>query len=339
VRQEAFDVILLDIMMPEMDGYEVLRRLKADDALRHIPVIMVSALHELSGVARCIELGADDYLGKPFEPVLLRARIGACLEKKRADDRAAALLAQLTENYQRLQELEKLRDDLTGMIVHDLRTPLTSLIEGMRTLDAVGDMNDDQREMAGIAMAGGETLLGMINDLLDVDKLESGALQLEYGDVSGAELVAAAVGQVGALAHGRGVAIATRIGSDLPAVRGDEKKLLRTLVNLLGNAIKFTPSGGTITVTVDGEPGALRPSVRFSVTDTGDGIPPEAFGRIFEKFGQVALGRGGRTIGTGLGLTFCKLAVEAHGGSIAVESEPGQGSTFRFTIPLTEGLA
>jgi signal transduction histidine kinase len=114
-------------------------------------------------------------------------------------------------------------------------------------------------------------------------------------------------------------------------LRGDENKLRRTLVNLLGNAIKFTPSGGTVTIGV--RHSREGPSVVFSISDTGEGIPAEAFGRIFEKFGQVQSRQGGRIMSTGLGLTFCKLAVEAHGGQIAVESVPGQGSTFCFTIP------
>jgi len=333
VRAQPFDLVLLDIMMPELDGYAVLEQLKADDALRPIPVIMISALDELDGVVRCIEMGAEDYLPKPFNPILLKARIGACLERKRAQDREAQLFGQCRESFGRLQQLEKLRDDLTHMIIHDLRTPLTSVMTGIQSLEVVGDLNADQREMVGFAVTGGETLLAMIGDLLDVDKLESGSMQLEYATLSAAELVASAVAQVASLAAGKQLTLVQRAAADLPRVRGDEGKLRRTLVNLLGNAVKFTHSGGTIAIgsrqAGDGK------SLEFSVTDTGEGIPPEAFERIFEKFGQVETRRGGRLQSTGLGLTFCKLAVEAHGGSIAVESTPGQGSTFRFTIPFS----
>jgi two-component system, sensor histidine kinase and response regulator len=332
LHADSFDLVLLDIMMPEMDGYEVLRRLKADDRLQHVPVIMISAVSELDSVVRCIEMGAEDYLPKPFNPTLLKARIGACLEKKRARDREMQLFEQLQQNYKRLHELEKQRDDLTHMIIHDLRTPLTSLIAGMQTLDVVGDLNEDQREMMGIAVTSGETLLGMINDLLDVEKLESGAMQLEYAELSAAELVASALSQVASLSESKQLTLVRQIAADLPPLRGDENKLRRTLVNLLGNAIKFTPSGGA--VTVEARRSNEAQSVRFSVSDTGEGIPLEAFGRIFEKFGQVESRQGGRSMSTGLGLTFCKLAVEAHGGHIGVESAPGQGSVFCFTIPL-----
>ena len=254
-------------------------------------------------------------------------------ERRRAHDVELRYTAELQESYRRLQELEKLRDDLTHMIIHDLRTPLASVITGMQTLEMVGDLNDDQREMMGIAVIGGETLLGMINDLLDVEKLESGTMQLDYAHLSAADLVNSAIAQVSALIEVKQLKLIRQIATDLPLVRGDESKLRRTLVNLLGNAIKFTPSGGTITI--ESRRGIDEPTVVFSVIDTGEGIPPEAFGRIFEKFGQVETRKSGHVMSTGLGLTFCKLAIEAHGGFIGVESEPEQGSTFCFALPLS----
>jgi two-component system sensor histidine kinase/response regulator len=335
LRLESFDLVLLDIMMPEMDGYETLSRIKADERLQHLPVIMISALSEVDSVVRCIEMGAEDYLFKPFNPILLRARIGASLDKKRAHDRETQLFEQLQQNFKRLQELEKLRDDLTHMIIHDLRTPLSSVIMGMQTLDVVGELNADQREMMQIAVSGGETLLGMINDLLDVEKLESGSMQLDYATLIPGELVLFAEGQVASLAANKQLRLALHIAPDLPSLRGDENKLRRTLVNLIGNAIKFTPPDGTVIVGVRHD--SEKATIEFSVSDTGEGIPMDAFGRIFEKFGQVESRRGGRVMSTGLGLTFCKLAVEAHGGHITVESTPGQGSTFSFSIPIAGG--
>ncbi len=332
MRAQAFDMVLLDIMMPEMDGYEVLKQIKADHALRHIPVIMISALDEVDSVVRCIEMGAEDYLPKPFNPTLLKARVYACLEKKRAHDRELRFLEQLQQNYKRLQELEKLRDDLMHMIIHDLRTPLSSVMMGMQTLEMVGDLNQAQLEVMGIALTGGETLLGMINHLLDVDKMEAGSMQLDYAVLDAAHLVNVAASQIASLAQSRHLTLEKLISPGLPPFRGDENKLLRTLVNLLGNAIKFTAPGGTISVATSESDD--QQSLVFSVTDTGEGIPPEAFEHIFEKFGQVKSRQEGRVTSTGLGLTFCKLAVQAHNGQIEVQSVPGQGSTFAFTIPL-----
>ena len=325
MRGVAFDLVLLDMMMPDMDGYEVLRRIKGDPMLQHVPVVMISALSEVQSVVRCIEAGAEDYLAKPFDPTLLQARIGACLEKKRGRDREGALFAQLQENYKRLQEVEKLRDDMRNMIVHDLRTPLTSVIAGVEMLGNHGTLSESQREMISIATQGGKTLLSMINDLLDVEKMESGAATLHYEELSAGALVAEALTQVASLAEMEGTSLVTNVASGLPLFKGDANKLSRTIVNLVANAIKFTRAG-VVTISVSQQ----TESLRFAVRDTGRGIPAEAFGRIFEKFGQLDARN---KVGTGLGLAFCKLAVEAHGGSIGVESTIGEGSTFWFTIP------
>ncbi|HYC90923.1 MAG TPA: response regulator [Thermoanaerobaculia bacterium] len=331
MRETEFDLVLLDILMPDMDGYEVLGHIKEDETLRRVPVIMISAIDEVQSVVRCIDAGADDYLAKPFDPTLLRARIGASLEKKRGRDREAALYAQLQENYTRLQEVEKLRDDMRNMIVHDLRTPLTAVIAGVEMLASHGELSESQRTMISIASGGGRTLLGMINDLLDVEKMESGASLLQYTQLSADTLVASALAQVGTLAEMEETSLLSGVDPGLPPFAGDESKLCRTLVNLIANAIKFTRAG---TVSVSASQDDPR-HIRFAIRDTGTGIPTESFDRIFEKFGQ--LGPGHR-VGTGLGLTFCKLAVEAHGGTIDVESMPGVGSTFSFTIPVTQTL-
>jgi len=332
MHESAFDLVLLDIMMPEMDGFEVLKRLKSDDRLEHIPVIMISAMSEIDSAVRCIELGAEDYLPKPFDPVLLRARTVACLERKRAHDREDRFTKELQESYRRSQELERMRDDLTNMIVHDLRTPLTSVITGLQTMEVMGELDETQRELLNITLVGGQTLLGMVNDLLDISKMEDGSLQIETKEIAPGDLIDTAVRQVYSLASSKNLKLVTEIAPLIPSLVADNDKLLRTLVNLLSNAIKFTPTGGKVTVAAciseDGK------SLQFSVRDTGEGIPPDAFGRIFEKFGQVETRTAGRKHSTGLGLTFCKLVAEAHGGSIWVESKMGDGSTFTFTIPL-----
>lgn len=329
---ESFDLILLDLMMPELDGYQTLQQIKSDPAIANTPVIMVTALDEIESAARCIEMGAADYLTKPFNPTLLRARINASLRTKWARDRENQLTAELQENYEKLLAAEKMRDDLTGMIVHDLRTPLTSVLSGLMTIDSLGTLDSGQQEMLSISIHGAETLLGMINDLLDISKSEDGSLQLEYGSVTAHKLIADAQKQVALLARNRGVTLVEALEPDLPSFTGDDHKLHRALVNILGNAIKFTPTGGSITLgarrTEEGE-------LLFSVQDTGEGIPEDAFQRIFDKFGQVENRKAGRKMSTGLGLTFCKMAVEAHGGRIWVESTMGVGSTFLFTVPLS----
>lgn len=332
LHAEPFDLVLLDVLMPEMDGHAVLDEIKNDPELRGIPVIVVSGVDELDSVVRCIESGAEDFLHKPVNPTLLRARINASLEKKRLRDQEVRLHRQLQENFNRLQELEKLRDSLTHMVVHDLRTPLTALLSGLYSMETLGELNADQDEFWRMAVSGGETLLGMINDLLDVSKMENGSMRLAYSNPTPEMLVERAIRQVEQLAREKNLELRTLMPPKLPILTVDEDKLRRVIVNLLANAIKFTPAGGVVTVAV--RAGDCGDVVRFSVQDTGEGIPREAFGRIFEKFGQVESRTAGQYNSTGLGLTFCKMAVETHGGSIWVDSEVGMGSKFSFTVPI-----
>lgn len=337
LRAEPFDTVLCDITMPDMDGFQVLEQIMGDETLKHIPVIMVSGFGQMTGVVSCIEMGAADYIHKPADPALLRARVENCLVKKRWIEQELNLRRELEQRYAQLQQLEKLRDSLTHMIVHDLRTPLTSFLSGLQTVEYLGELSDDQKECLDVSIHGGNTLLGMINDLLDISKMESGTLTLERGETQVEELGEHSIEQVIALAKDKEINLVAQVAPDLPPIQADSDKLSRTLVNLLGNSIKFTPPGGSITLSALFVPRPDRTdSVVFCVSDTGEGIPEESFARIFEKFGQVESRRAGRVKSTGLGLTFCKMVVEAHGGRIWVESTPGQGSRFFFALPTPD---
>jgi two-component system, sensor histidine kinase and response regulator len=324
-RSNASDVILLDVMLPKLDGFEVCRRLKADARTAPIPILLITALTDRQDRLTGIKAGANDFLTKPIDAQDVVLRVSNALYTKRLYD-------QLADNYQRLRQLEVLRDDLTHMIVHDLRTPLTSVITGMQTVEMSGELNELQQQCLRLALAGGQTLLGMINDVLHVSKMEDGSLRLEYQDVTPADLVEDAMAEIQALAGAKGISLIRNFPADAGAFCGDAEKLRRTLVNLLGNAIRFTPQGGSITVSIELE--AAERKVTFKVRDTGPGIPADAHDRVFEKFGQVQSEGSSQKLSTGLGLTFCKLAVEAHGGQIWVESELGRGSTFSFSIPV-----
>ena len=172
----------------------------------------------------------------------------------------------------------------------------------------------------------------MINDLLDISKMESGTLTLELGQVDLRHTVEEAANTVKGLAREKELELVVEVEVELPEIEADPDKLRRTVVNLLGNAVKFTPSGGRVSVGAKNVPD--RDAVLLYTSDTGEGIPEEYREKIFEKFGQVETRKSGRKMSTGLGLTFCKMVAEAHGGRIWVESEPGKGSTFYVELPV-----
>jgi len=235
---------------------------------------------------------------------------------------------------------EELREDMADMLVHDLRTPLSALSFGLHTMRLLGDLNEAQRQCVEVSLEGGQTSLHMLDDLLDIRKMEAGALGLQWRAVSATELVQCALRQVEWLARSKGLHLESEITPELPDFCGDEERLRRTLVNLLGNAIKFTPAGGTVRISAhpaksDRESDRERHlAIAFAVSDNGEGIPRAAFDKIFEKFGQVETRLAGRGSSSGLGLTFCKMIVEAHGGHIHVKSELGHGSTFELVLPV-----
>jgi len=240
------------------------------------------------------------------------------------------LLAQhFHANYLALRNLEMEREELVGMLVHDLRNPLTSLLMGLDMLRIAGSVEEVRETLDG-AQQGAQFLLRMVNDILDISKSKAGRLGLDLRDVSAKEVVDIACTLIGQMAAEAGIQIKVNVAADVPIFKGDKEKIRRMLVNLISNAVQHTPQKGEITVSVHRDPEAKR--IIFEVADTGMGIPKEAFGNIFEKFNQSRTRKTGK-LSTGLGLPFCKMAVEAHGGHIWVESELGQGTIFRFEIP------
>jgi len=229
----------------------------------------------------------------------------------------------------RILDLEQMRDSLIHMMVHDLRTPLTSIVGGLQTVVDVDYDPELVRELVPIAVASANTLVDMVSTILDLNKMEHGGLPLDLGPTNLAEVVGLATSQVEGLARERGHTLRTDLADACPSLTADAEKLRRLFINLLGNAIKFTPSGGTITVTTACEPDG----VRLSVSDTGPGIPADQLDRIFDKYAQVQ-GAHPQRNSTGLGLTFCKMVADAHGGRIWAESELGHGSTFNVVLPL-----
>jgi PAS domain S-box-containing protein len=245
------------------------------------------------------------------------------------------------------KELERMREDLTDMIIHDLRSPLTVIMGGLHLLKRViKDPSARVEMLLGMATSSSQGMLELVNSLLDISRLEAGQMQLEIRARSLPDLVDLACERVAPLALEDDITLQVDLSPDLPQVAVDADLVTRVLINLLDNAIKFSHQGGVVSVTAHG--GSAVPTseessgilsqqyISVSVTDTAPGIPEEYREKIFEKFSQVGKRESRRGQGSGLGLTFCKLVIEAHSGHIWVESQIGQGSTFTFTLPVAE---
>ena len=238
---------------------------------------------------------------------------------------------QLHTDYLQLRNLELFRAEMVQMLVHDLRNPLASFMSGLDTIVRIGKLTDIQKRCLSLARNGGNTLAQMIDSILDLSKSEIDRLELKLAVSSPTEIVQAACDQMMSLAEKSDVLLVC-CTSELPALMVDFEKLRRVMVNLVSNAIQNTPPGGKIFVqAIETE----RKTIQFTVQDTGRGIPAEAFDRIFQKFERLQPEQGiGSLNGTGLGLPFSQMVVEAHGGKIWVESELGSGTSFHFTIPI-----
>ncbi len=324
VQSGACDVVLLDVMMPGINGLEVCRRLKADLKTAAIPVLMVTALVESEQRHLGIDAGANDYLTKPIDrrDVILRVRNAVY---------AKHLYDKVQQDLDRLSELDKLQDNLTHMIVHDMRSPLMIVDWSYDfLLNEKALLNPKQSEYVAMGQSCCRELVEMVNSLLDISRMESGNMPLNRIPCDLLEIARKAVEPVALLALKKRLTLL--VDGQTATVVADRDIMHRIFVNLLGNAIKFSPEDSTITVGITVAGGTLR----ATVTDQGCGIPPEYHTMIFEKFGQVDPRHKEQKHSSGLGLTFCKLAVEAHGGVIGIESEPGKGSTFWFSIPVYE---
>lgn len=263
----------------------------------------------------------------------LRASDNARKFSSRAETQLVRQLSQLQTEKQQLVELEHIRQDTIDLIVHDLRHPISSLFGAIKILEMVlpEEVLTQNQQLIDIANSNCDLLQLMVESLLDVARMEEGNFNLNKRSVNLYGFVQEAVNRVRFLAGMENIAIQPSFASDLPIIDADEEKLHRIMGNLLHNAIKFTPGGGSVTVVVE----PVDQAALFSVIDAGPGIPPENRQHIFDRFVQLN-GERPRTGGFGLGLAFCKMAVEAHGGKIWVEPGiNGEGSKFMFTIPVT----
>jgi two-component system sensor histidine kinase/response regulator len=323
------DIILLDILMPDMDGFETLKRLRANRATAKIPVIFLTAQRkDPDSIATGLALGAEQYLTKPIDTEELLVRTKMMIRLKRAE-----------------AELERTKADFMAMLVHDLRSPLIgikSVIELLQETTKGTPLNDDHIELLNSAHASAGKLLDLVGDFLDLSKYEAGTITFEKCAVPVSRFIDPVVRQMDIQFKQRNVKLAQNIPPGLPPVYVDALKTEQVVMNLLGNALKFTKSGGAVALEAAfdaGTPDTILPRasgvfVRISVTDNGVGIAGAEIPMLFERYKQASSAKLARQKGTGLGLAICKLIVEAQGGTVGVESEPGKRTTFTFTLPV-----
>lgn len=311
------DLILLDLEMPGMDGFSMLEALKANSLTRHIPVIILTATYlEPRSVERGLSLGADEYLTKPINPEELLVRIRSVIRVRKAE-----------------RELNQLRKDFTSMLVHDLRSPLEGVGIALNLCLTQGLSEVDSQQLVGMARDQVLDLSQLIGDLLELHRAESG-MTVVAEPMNPRYLFADVLHECELVAKDRRLTLRSEAPEPLPAILGDRRILKRVLTNLVSNALKFTVEGEIVLRAVP-----TGDVLRIEVSDTGPGIPPAELDRIFDKYFHIKRRKEKPEHGFGLGLAFCKAAVEEHGGRIGVESELGAGSTFWLELPLASSEA
>ena len=340
------DLILLDVVMPDMDGYEVCRRLKASPTTSDIPVIFVSAMNEVGDEMKGLKLGAVDYIVKPFSPAIVLARVGTHLSLKRARNELHERNLDLEARVEkRTAELECARNEaeianstkslFLASMSHEIRTPMAGVI-GFADMLLDDNLTEDSREKVFRIKDSMNILLTLLNEILDLSKLEAGKMELEHIDFQLPSLINEATSLFERKIKDKELEFSTILADGLPeGMNSDPIRIRQIISNLVGNAAKFTDQG-KITVKAElkeSETGNIM--LHVSVMDTGIGMTPEAHSRLFCEFEQADASISRKYQGSGLGLSICKRLAELMSGEIGATSEYGKGSTFWFSVPYS----
>jgi len=357
MQETEFAVVLLDVQMPLMDGFETAKRIRRREQARHTPIIFITAYDDQRfPVDQAYALGVVDYLMKPLVPVILRAKVTGFvelfqkteqikrqaerlrqMERREFEQKLAEENARLRASERRLREADRRKDEFLAMLGHELRNPLAPVRNAVHVLKLLGNPDPNFQRSREMIERQVQHLTRLVDDLLEVSRITSGKIKLQKEPADVAAAVARAVETSQPLIEGRGHRLTVRLPDRPVVVEGDVTRLAQVLANLLNNAVKYTPDGGHIGVTVEAAGGEAVVRVR----DTGMGIPPELLPNLFELFTQGDRSLARAEGGLGIGLTLVKRLVEMHGGRVEASSAgPGKGSEFVVRLPaLPAGTA
>jgi signal transduction histidine kinase len=334
VLDEDFALILLDVQMPIMDGFETAELIRMRERNRLTPILFQTAWHtDPAKIARGYAAGAVDYVVKPIDPIVLRSKVAVFLElyrKSHALERKNIELAAALDQAERANEF---KTRFLASVSHELRTPLGGILGFAEILDQglAGPLTDEQHEHVRQVLQSADHLIALVNDLLDLSKIEAGRMDLSPRWTSLAMLTESVVGAVQPVASRAKVEIRIEIPRDFPRLWIDPLRIRQVLFNLVSNAIKFSPPNSVATVRASTEPGTAV----IAIEDNGIGISKDQIGRLFREFEQVHDTTGQASpVGTGLGLALARHLVELHEGTIGIEATPGKGSVFTVRLPM-----
>ncbi len=327
IEQSPPQLVLLDVMMPGMDGFEVTQRIRRNTKLPFIPILLITAYDQPS-VAQGLDMGADDFIRKPVEVDELLARVRSLLRLKHSVDER--------------DQIARQREDFVSRLTHDLRTPLVAADRMLLLFQqgALGELSPTMKEALATMLRSNQNLLQMVNTLLEVYRFEAGRKNLAFFPVDIADLLEEVTKELAPLAQEKGLLLQLQLGEQPQPYKllGDRLELHRLFTNLVGNAIKFTDTGSVTIRLLPNHDLATNPttkqpaSITVEVADTGPGIPPEEKASLFERFRQG----GHKRSGSGLGLYLSRRILEVHKGTIEVKSEVGKGSVFVVSLPTMQ---
>jgi len=335
IEKEDFDLVLTDMKMPTMDGLQLISEIAKFKP--ETLMVLLTGHGTIESALEAMKRGASDYLPKPINLDEMLMRLRKVLEERQRFISLKDYAAELERANQELKKIDEMKSEFVSVASHELRTPLAAIKNAVQLMlqGKTGEINENQTKFLSMAERNINRLTSILNSLLDLSRIESGKIGLKFEEMDLRGSIEFILSSLKPQADGKSIQFKMEIQEELPSVYGDREKLEQILTNLVGNAIKFTPEGGEVSVSA--KPSEEEDMVAISVRDSGIGIPEDQLEKVFEKFHQVEDSLRRSITGTGLGLAITKGLVEAQHGRIWAQSEVGKGSTFTFILPISQG--